>query len=74
MHRENDDIRSLREATNHFEDALEVVEVCRSLIWCEGAYTNFEAIFLDDGVRLCSKSSVIDSQTLQDFGGVALPG
>ena len=74
VHRENDDIRSLREATHHFEDALEVVEVRGSLVWSEGADSNFEAIFLDDGIRLCSQPGVVNPQTLQDFGGVALPG
>ena len=74
VHRENDNIRSLREATHHFEDALEVVEVCGSLVWGEGADADFKAIFLDNGVRLCCQPGVVNPETLQDFGGVALPG
>ena len=74
VHRKDHDVGLFGEPANDFEDAFEVVEVCGSLVWSEGADADFEAIFLDDGVWLCCKPRVFNAKGIEDFCGVALPG
>ena len=74
VHRKDHDVSLFREPANHFQDAFEVVEICGSLVWSEGADADFEAIFLDDGVWLDRKASVIYAKAIENLCGVALPG